>query len=273
MAKVQWIKLSVDMFSNHKIRHLRSLPDGNSIILIWVMLLTIAGRCNAGGMLYLTETVPYTPKLLADELNFSESTVKLALAALQQLGMIELDEDKMLICSWADHQNADGLERIREQNRERKARQRARIASNAAQSESLLSGHVTGHVTVTQSHATEEDKEEDIDKEKEIEIDKEIYSAVVTYLNSVCSTNYRASSKATQRLIHARVSEGYTLEDFKTVIDKKATEWGQDPKMQNFLRPETLFGTKFEGYLNQHGSGKQETANDRMRRLKEEGLI
>ena len=76
---------------------------------------------------------------------------------------------------------------------------------------------------------------------------------VVQYLNQVCGTHYRASSKKTQRLIHARQQEGFTLEDFKIVIDKKAEEWGPNPDMCKYLRPETLFGTKFESYLNQQG--------------------
>lgn len=76
---------------------------------------------------------------------------------------------------------------------------------------------------------------------------------VVQYLNQVCGTHYRASSKKTQRLIHARQQEGFTLDDFKIVIDKKAEEWGPNPDMCKYLRPETLFGTKFESYLNQQG--------------------
>ena len=55
MAEVKWVKLTTDMFDNRKIKHLRKLPDGNNIVLIWVMLLTMAGRCNAGGMIFLTE--------------------------------------------------------------------------------------------------------------------------------------------------------------------------------------------------------------------------
>ena len=77
------------------------------------------------------------------------------------------------------------------------------------------------------------------------------YKEIVDYLNTVCGTVYRASSKATQRLISARLHEGFTVEDFKAVIRTKHSEWANDAKMSKFLRPETLFGTKFEGYLNQ----------------------
>ena len=85
MPEVKWVKLTTDMFDNRKIKHLRRLPEGNSIVLIWVMLLTMAGRCNSGGMIFLTENIPYTAKMLADELDFEESTVTLALKALEQL--------------------------------------------------------------------------------------------------------------------------------------------------------------------------------------------
>ena len=91
MAEVKWVKLTTDMFDNRKIKHLRRLPEGNNIVLIWVMLLTMAGRCNAGGMIFLTENIPYTPKMLADELDFEENTVLLALDALERLDMILTD--------------------------------------------------------------------------------------------------------------------------------------------------------------------------------------
>lgn len=89
-----------------------------------------------------------------------------------------------------------------------------------------------------------------------------IHSDVVAYLNHVCGTNYRASSQATKRLIDARVSEGFSLDDFKAVIDGKYEEWGRDSKMSQYLRPQTLFGTKFEGYLNQPKRQPKPAADD-----------
>lgn len=74
---------------------------------------------------------------------------------------------------------------------------------------------------------------------------------VIDYLNSVLGTGYRASSKKSASLINARLNDGFTVDDFKAVIDKKAAAWRDDPKMAKYLRPETLFGTKFEGYLNE----------------------
>lgn len=163
MAAVKWVKITTDMFDNRKIKHLRKLPDGNNIVLIWVMLLTMAGRCNAGGMIFLTENIPYTPKMLADELGFEENTVKLAINALEQLNMVCTDNGFFSIAGWNEYQNIEGMEKIREQTRQRVTahRQKQKALAAAAQS------NVTCNVTVTQSNATEEDIDIDIDKEKE----------------------------------------------------------------------------------------------------------
>lgn len=76
-----------------------------------------------------------------------------------------------------------------------------------------------------------------------------IYKIIVDYLNEKAGTNYRPTGRATQSHINARLAEGYTVEDFYIVIDKKCSEWkGTD--FERYLRPETLFGTKFENYLN-----------------------
>lgn len=81
---------------------------------------------------------------------------------------------------------------------------------------------------------------------------------IVDYLNLKAKTNYKHTAKKTQSLIKARVNDGFTLEDFKKVIDIKTSQWLGDPKMNKYLRPETLFGTKFESYLNEKGvSNKQ----------------
>ena len=96
-----------------------------------------------------------------------------------------------------------------------------------------------------------------IDKNRLDKNSKEILSSneeakeIIDYLNSKCNTRYRANTESTRKHINARLKEGYTVEDFKQVIDTKVAEWGKDTKMRKFLRPETLFGTKFEGYLNQ----------------------
>ena len=88
-------------------------------------------------------------------------------------------------------------------------------------------------------------------EENRIEENRYIVEQIVKYLNDKTGKNFKVSSKTTKRHINARLNEGFTLEDFKQVIDNKANEWINDKKMNQYLRPETLFGTKFEGYLNQ----------------------
>ena len=78
----------------------------------------------------------------------------------------------------------------------------------------------------------------------------DIYKEIIDYLNIVLGTNYRYTTKKTQDCIKSRLNEKFTVDDFKTVIDKKAKEW-KGTEMEQYLRPETLFGNKFEGYLNQ----------------------
>lgn len=77
------------------------------------------------------------------------------------------------------------------------------------------------------------------------------YAEIIDYLNLKTGSQYKASTKKTQSLIKARFNEGFTLDDFKQVIDIKSSQWINDSKMKSYLRPETLFGTKFEGYLNE----------------------
>lgn len=155
---VKWIKITTDMFDNRKIRHLRRLPDGNNIVLIWVMLLTMAGRCNAGGMIFLTENIPYTPKMLADELDFEESTVLLALEALERLEMIVTNRGFFVIAGWEEHQNTDRLAEIREYNRLAKQKSRAK-------QKELAAGVNDTSMTCQRCHDTEEEREEDKEKE------------------------------------------------------------------------------------------------------------
>lgn len=160
MNEIKWIKLTTDMFDNRKIKAIRKMPEGNNIILIWVMLLTLAGRCNAGGLIFLTENIKYDLNSLADELDFEANIVNLALRTLQRFGMIVFDESEFYISNWEEYQNTDGMERIREQ-----AKLRTREYRERKKQALLISGDVTRDVTVTSRDGT------DIDKEKDKELD------------------------------------------------------------------------------------------------------
>lgn len=164
MGDLQWIKLNLAMFSNRKIRYIRHLPEGNNIVLIWIMLLVLAGKCNTGGMIFLTENVPYTTETLSDELGFETATVTLALRVLEELGMIQ-GGGALCIANWEEYQNIDAMERVREQGR---IRQKAWYDKHK---KTLPSGekekpNVRSNAYLTQPNATEEEKE----KERRVKI-------------------------------------------------------------------------------------------------------
>lgn len=108
----------------------------------------------------------------------------------------------------------------------------------------------------------EPDPEEKENSEITQKTDDIPYDRVIKYLNAKAGTNYRATNKATQRLIKARFNEGMTTKDFKKVIDNKCDDWLKDPKMCEYLRPATLFGSKFESYLNQKPKRLDRSATD-----------
>ena len=242
MAEVKWIKLHTAMFDNSKIKYIRTLPEGNNMVLIWVMLLSKAGKCNANGFIFLTESIPYTSQMLAAEFGFDVYLIELALGTFSKLNMIHLENQIIQIAGWEEHQNVQGLDKIREQTRKRVEKYREK--------QKQLPCNVTCNVTVTDCNATEEEKEEDIEIDKYINI----YSSIISYLNEKAHTKYRHSSSKTKTLIKARLNEGFTEDDFKKVIDNKTAEW-LNTDMEKYLRPETLFGTKFESYLNQKSGG------------------
>ena len=91
-------------------------------------------------------------------------------------------------------------------------------------------------------------------------IDNNIYTQVIDYLNEKTNKNFRSNISKTQKLIQARTNENFTVEDFKKVIDIKTQEWLKDSTMSKYLRPETLFGSKFESYLNE-SEGKNGNKN------------
>lgn len=79
----------------------------------------------------------------------------------------------------------------------------------------------------------------------------ELIKEIIDYLNLVTKSKYKYTTSSTKRLINARLNEGFSVDDFKQVIDTKNAQWSNDNKMKEYLRPETLFGSKFESYLNQ----------------------
>ncbi|MED1817364.1 phage replisome organizer N-terminal domain-containing protein [Bacillus subtilis] len=264
MSEIKWIKLSTQMFEDEKIKLIEQMPESDTILIIWVKLLAQAGKTNASGYIYLSENIPYSDEMLAAIFGRPLNIVRLALNTFQKFGMIEINEENYIsISNWEKHQNLDAMEKIREQNRKRVQRHREKQRVLQLSSDS----NVTCNVTETESNAIDIDKE--LDKEKELKdilsgkpdssssskkAKEEIpYKLIIDLLNKVAGTRYRHTTDKTRKLIKKLWKDGFRFEDFKHVILVKTEEWLHDPAMNKFLRPETLFGTKFESYLNQKG--------------------
>ena len=252
-SDVKWIKITTDIFDDEKILMIESMPSADSIIVIWFKLLTFAGKQNNDGVFLMSNRIAYTDEMLASIFRRDVNTVRLALKAFVQFGMIEIIDNVITIPNWNKHQTLDAYEKKKERDRlyqaERRANQRLLVQKSSDKSfdESSDSQKTqSSYVAIS-----EEDKEREEDKEKEI-----IYTSVISYLNEKAGTSYRPTTTKTQTLIRARVKEGFVLDDFKAVIDNQCAEWLTDPKMAKYLRPETLFGPKFEGYLNRNTGRK-----------------
>lgn len=153
MAEVKWVKIVTDIFDNRKIKQIESLPEGDTIIVIWFKILCLAGTINDNGNIYITKEIPYTDETLATQFNRPLKTIQLALHTFQTFGMVEIIDDVLKVSNWENYQNIEGLEKIREQNRLRQQRYR--------ENQRLLDSNVT----VTQHNALDKNKNR-IDKNK-----------------------------------------------------------------------------------------------------------
>lgn len=122
MAEVKWIKITTDMFDDEKIRLIESMPEGDAILVTWIKLLTLAGKTNDSGTIYLTETIPYTEDMLSTICRRPLQIIRLALQTFEKLEMIAIENGIINIVNWEKHQNIERLQQIREQTRTRVAR-------------------------------------------------------------------------------------------------------------------------------------------------------
>ncbi|MCH8680078.1 phage replisome organizer N-terminal domain-containing protein [Staphylococcus lugdunensis] len=205
MAEVSWIKLKVGMFDDSKIKYIEALPERDTIITLWVKLLTLAGKYNEQGYIMLSENLPYNEEMLANEFNRPINSIRLALQTFKTLGMIEDVNGVFKVTNWEKHQNIEGLEKIREQNRLRKRKQRNK--------QKLLDSHVKSR----DSHATDKEIEEDK------EIDKEdVFKNSINYIMNNLDKNLTPNQM--QQI-------GYAIDDIGKYADEVvevATDYTKD---------------------------------------------
>lgn len=160
MADVKWIKLATGLPDNRKIKQIRKLPDGDTIALMWIFLMCLAGDTNDEGMVYFMPEIPYTDEMLAEQFNIDVNTVRLGLATFQRFGMIEIVDDIICLSSWEKWQAVDKLSEMREKTRLRVAKHREK--------QRLAAGNATCNVTVTHGNAVDKEEEREIEREEDI---------------------------------------------------------------------------------------------------------
>lgn len=166
MADVKWIKICTDIFDDEKILLIESLPEADSIIVVWFKLLCLAGKQNNSGVFMMNNKVAYTEEMLATIFRRKITTIRLALDTFEQFGMIERFEGVVTIPNWEKHQSLDQLELARENTRKRVAKHRAKqklLANNGC--------NVTETLPVTECNGDRKDKNR-LEKEKKDKLDK-----------------------------------------------------------------------------------------------------
>ena len=159
MADVKWIKLSTGLPDNRKIKQIRTLPNGDTIALMWIFLMCLAGNSNDDGFVFFTKEIPYTDEMLAEEFKMDINTIRLGLATFEKFGMLEIVNDFICLSAWEKWQSTDKLSELKEYNRikQRESRARKRLSK-----------------TVNDMSMTSQSCQDiDIDKDIDIELDKD----------------------------------------------------------------------------------------------------
>ena len=259
MADIKWIKITTDIFSDEKIMLIEQMPEADTMLVIWFKLLCMAGRDNNNGIFLMNNKIPYTEEMLATLFRRPLQTVRLAISTFEAFGMIEIADDVITLPNWEKHQNIDGMEKIREQNRIRKQRQRER------QKQALL---MDGNVKSRDSHAIDKDKEEDkdIDKEKERDKDKINYQQIVDMYNEICISlpSVKSLSDARKKTIKARLNK-YSVADIQQAfINAEESDFLKGANNRNWtadfdwLMKDSNIAKVLDGNYKNRGNGNQQ---------------
>lgn len=235
-----WIKIRQDFFTDPYIKLLRRIAGGDTYTIIYLEMLVKSADTN--GTIYFQGAGSDIAEELALMLNENVEDVRALLAYLEAKNLIthpDLNQDIYLVATPDLTGSETGSARRVRAFRERQKKQET-LQSNT-------------QVTISNDSKSKSNSKsnKDILSGSE-EPDQLPYKEVVHYLNEKTGSKYRSSGTKTKQFIKARFNEGFSLDDFRTVIDVKSKQWLTDQKMKQYLRPETLFGTKFESYLNEN---------------------
>lgn len=234
MATVKWIKICTDIFDDEKILLIESMPESDSIIVIWFKLLCLAGKQNNSGVFMLNDKIAYTDEMLSTIFRRPLNTVRLALKTFEAYGMIELVENVITIPNWEKHQSLEKMELEKEQNRKRVAAYRER-QKQLTSSESNCNDY--SNVTVTESNADRIDKDKDID----IDIKKERKKAAAGSSYDKIVSSYTDNEELKQalyefikmrKLIKKPLTD-YALQRITSKLDSMTTDDGKKVAILN----------------------------------------
>lgn len=213
MSEIKWIKITTDIFDDEKMCLIDALPDRDAIIVIWIKLITLAGKLNTKGVLAISKNIVYTDEMLAQTFHRPLNTVRMALEVFEKFGMVEKIDGVIMLPNWEKHQNIDGMEKIKEQNRNRAARHRQKQKLLAQNNESNVTDNVMDNVTVTHGNAL--DKE--LDKDKEIN-NKVIISSSLS--ESLKNSGIHLTNKSHQQLLDYVGLDGMSFDMLNRAVEK-----------------------------------------------------
>lgn len=216
MSEIKWIKITTDIFDDEKMCLIDSLPDRDAIIVIWIKLITLAGKLNRKGVLAISKNIIYTDETLAQTFHRPLNTVRMALEVFEKFGMVEKIDGVIVLPNWEKHQNIDGMEKIKEQNRNRAARHRQKQKLLAQNNESNVTNNVMDNVTVTHGNALDKDKE--LDKDIEINNNKVMISSSLS--ENLKHSGIHLTDKSHQQLLDYVGLDGMSFDMLNRAIEK-----------------------------------------------------
>ncbi len=215
-SDVKWIKITTDIFDDEKVLMIESMPSADSIIVIWFKLLTFAGKQNNDGVFLMSNRIAYTDEMLASIFRRDINTIRLALRAFEQFGMIEIVDNVITIPNWGKHQTLDAYEKKKVRDRERMARKRAEQKALIAKSPDKSPDKSLDVAFIDKDIEIEEEK----DKDKEVYREKIDYQKIIDLFNTICKSfpSVRSLSNTRKKAIKARLNT-YTVDDFKQCFE------------------------------------------------------
>ncbi|HEU7348615.1 TPA: phage replisome organizer N-terminal domain-containing protein [Streptococcus pneumoniae] len=216
MSEIKWIKIKTDIFDDEKICLIDALPDRDAIIVIWIKLITLAGKLNTKGVLAISKNIVYTDEMLAQTFHRPLNTVRMALEVFEKFGMVEKIDGVIMLPNWEKHQNIDGMEKIKEQNRNRAARHRQKQKLLAQNNESNVTDNVIHNVTVTHGNALDKDKE--LDKDIEINNNKVMISSSLS--ENLKKSGIHLTDKSHQQLLDYVGLDGMSFDMLNRAVEK-----------------------------------------------------